>query len=229
MNVTGVSLFALCHNFGRRARAMMRSLSHQIACPVPIHVTIFYSRPQDAELIREGVSGPLEYELKQIPSDLIMRRGIHFSKAHKMHDLSHTAFFDVDLWFPPTFWVNFVGELSGRTPGYFSCRVMNIPWPAAEVQVDAWRKIDRKTLDPLVNKVRNDPFRGRAGSFQCIPRDLAVYPADPRPSVDQVDLTFSDLAIPRSETKVEDWRVGKSNVYHFDHPMVWSGTEGRQL
>lgn len=229
MRVTGVSLFALCHNFGRRARAMMRSLSYQIACPVPIKVTIFYSRPQDAALIREGVSGPLEYELKQIPADQIMKRGLHFSKAHEMHDLSHTVFFDVDLWFPPTFWVGFVGELSRRTPGYFSCKVMNIPWPISEVNVDDWKNIDARSLERLVDKVRNDPFRGRAGSFQCIPRDLAVYPADPRPSVDYVDLMFADLAIPRSETKVEDWRVDKVHVYHFDHPMVWAGTDGRQL
>jgi len=230
MEVTGIALFALCHNFGRRARAMMRSLVDQVGCPVPLDVTIFHSRLEDAALIHEGASAAvLRYSLRRIQDDRIMRRGLHFSEAHKMHELSHTVFFDADLWFPPTFWVGFVGELTRRTPGYYSCSIMNVPWPASEAQVDAWEKISTRTLDPLVNESRRDPFKGRVGSLQCIPRDLSIYPADPRPSVDQVDLTFADAAILKSETKMEDRRVGNFHAYHLDHPMVWAGTGGVQL
>lgn len=113
---TGFALFTLCHYFGRRGRAMVRSLAQQRGCPVPLQLNVFYCRPEDADFIREGVGGASaqpRLRMVQLPGERIMQRALHFAEAHRLHDLSHSVFFDSDLWFPPTFWERYYQAING--------------------------------------------------------------------------------------------------------------------
>jgi hypothetical protein len=230
--VTGFALFVLCHYFGRRGRAMARSLAGQVGCPVPLELWVFHSRPEDAALLEEGLAeGPFRLSMTkiQVPPDRIMQRAVHFSEAHQMHGLSHTVFIDADLWFPPDFWARYVAAIEGETPGYWSCRVMNIPYLLAESMLNGWMEISLEKLDQVATGRRLDEQAGRAGHFQCIPKDLTPYPSIPVQSVGHTDTAFSKAAIDLSMNKRTDRRISDVPAYHLGHPRFWEGTRGVEL
>ncbi len=228
----GFALFMLCHHFGRRGRAMARSLARQVNCPVPLQLNVFYHRAEDAKLIEEGAADgptPLRLRLIPVPECRILQRALLFSEAHTLHDLPYTVFCDADLWFPPEFWAEYVSSLGGEPPGYWSCRVMNIPMPHAEEFAVQWAEITREKLDTVAAGRRHDWYSGQVGHFQCIPRELAIYPPDPRVGVETSDLAFSKLAIERSVHRRTERRICRVGAYHLDHPPSWHGTGGIQL
>jgi hypothetical protein len=228
----GFSLYALCHHFGLRGRAMARSLACQAGCSVPLELTVFFSRTEDARLVEEGATdGPRPPLLRmiEVPRERIMQRAMHFSGAHEMHDLSHTVFFDADLWFPPEFWAAYALAVESESPGYWSCRVMDVPSSDCDAFVQRWKEITEERLKQVTTGRRLDFQAGKAGHFQCIPRDLAAYPPDPAPSVIKTDLAFSAAAVDRSYDKRTDRRISKVPAYHLDHPYSWEGTGGLQL
>ncbi len=230
--VTGFALFTLCHSFGRRGRAFARSIARQSGCPAPLALTVFYSRPEDGRQVAQGFGEDLPREaltLCRVPEELAMRRGLHFAQAHTMHRLSHTVFVDADLWFPPTFWKEYTAAVESETVGYWSCRVMNVPLPSAEGFVDRWEEIAPEALDAVARERRLDRYAGKVGHFQCIPRDLLQYPADPRPAVHSVDLAFSKVAIEQSVDRRSERRISRIPAFHFDHPPSWEGTGGIDL
>jgi len=230
-HTTGFSLFVLCHFFGRRGRAMARSIAHRADRDFPLELTVFYNRAEDAHHVAEGaLDGPSPPTLRLIPvpAEEILRRAILFSRAHRMHELSHTVFCDADIWFPPDFWGRYAEAIRAQDPGYWSCRVMNIPRDVSETFVDQWTSITPEGLEAKAAGRRYDTYAGQVGHFQCIPRDLANYPADPRAGVSQTDLEFSRLAIARSACRRDERRIGPC-AYHFDHPPVWEGTGGVEL
>lgn len=231
MEVSGFSLFVLSHNFGRRARAMVRSLALQESCPVPIHLTVFYSNQGEANLINEGRINGFDFphvRLVRIDNKRIMQRAMHYSTAN--HSLSHTVFCDADLWYPGDFWRKYTEAVQAAASGYWSCQVLDIPFERAEqvVQNDQWEGIRRELLDPLSSGIRNDGYQGRVGVFQCIPKDLLQYPEDLRHSVETLDLVFSDKALELSEDKRPDRRIGLVPAYHLGHPYTHYGTDGEQ-
>ncbi len=230
--ITGFSLFLLCHYFGRRARAMLHSLACQSGCPAPLQLFVFHARKEDADLVLEGAaSGPNRplIHLLEIPSDGIMQRAVHFSKAQEMHDFSHTVFCDADLWFPPTFWSAYTQALGEEPPGYWSSKVLNVPWPRSETVLEEWSEIRCEHLEQSSTGPHREEYFGRVGHFQCIPRTLATYPANPRFGVESSDLLFSSLAITRSASLQVERRISRSLIYHLDHPFSWEGTGGVQL
>lgn len=230
--ITGFSLFALCHFFGLRGRAMVHSLASQTGCDVPIRLTVFYNRQADADLLLEGALGAqasLDLRVVHVPAEKVLQRAMHFALAGTMHDLSHTVFCDMDLWFPPPFWAEYLSALRVQPRGYWSCRVMNVPLPEANRYVNQWGTITEGALKERDVGRRYDCHTGHAGNFQCIPRGLVSYPADPRVGVEGVDLEFAKLAIEHSESKAVERRLGKICAYHLDHPMSWFGTGGAQL
>ncbi len=211
---------------------MARSLARQEGFKLPIHLTVFHNRPEDARFVAEGAAdGPSSPSLTfiEVPDERIMQRALHFSEAHRMHGLSHTVFFDVDLWFPPGFWAAYASVLATESPGYWSCRVMNIPYPESEAFVNQWTEITQERLEGVAAGRRLDQYGGKVGHFQCIPRNLAVYPADPLQAVHSVDLAFSATAIERSIERRSERRISRTPAYHFDHPQSWEGTRGIQL
>ena len=133
-DVTGFDIFVLCHNFGRRARAMAHSLSAQVAAP-SLRLTVFYSRAEDQDYIRQGAlagPSPVFLQFVQVEQDVVMQRAIHYSRIAASPDHSHTVFMDADLWFPPTFWRQYADSLARELPGYWSCKVLNIPYDLSE-------------------------------------------------------------------------------------------------
>jgi len=232
VEISGFTLFALCHHFGRRGRAMLRSLAQQVQCPVPLKIFIYYCRTEDAQLLLEGAAAgpsPLALELLRTDPARILQRAMHFSRAQDLSQYSHSVFCDADLRFPPTFWSEYVEAIKSEEPGYWSCRVMNVPWPGSEVFVEKWMEVGLPHLERATTGRHRDDYAGHVGHFQCIPRNLLVYPADPRPSVDKIDLEFSKAAIERSQSRRRERRLGRPSVYHLDHPPSWSGTGGLQL
>lgn len=211
---------------------MARSLALQVDCPVPLALTVFHARPEDKELVAEGVVlpfSPVIIAFCEVPRERILQRALHFSEAHRMHSLSHTVFLDSDLWFPPTFWAAYAAAVEAETRGYWSCRVMNVPPPEAEGFVERWAEITPEALDAVARERRLDRYGGKVGHFQCIPRDLNEYPADPLPAVHTVDLAFSKAAIQRSVDRRSERRISRTPAYHFDHPHCWEGTGGIEL
>lgn len=230
-SVTGFSLFVLCHDFGRRGRAMARSLARRAESDLPLELTVFYHRTEDAQLVTEGaLDGPAPTLLRLIPVPPgdILRRAMLFSRAHRMHGLSHTVFCDSDLWFPPAFWKQYAAAIRGESPGYWSCCVMNIPWDSSETFVDQWTAITPEALEAEAEGRRYDKYGGQVGHFQCIPRELVEYPSNQRAGVSETDLEFSKIAITQSACRRDERRLGP-RAYHFDHPPVWEGTHGLQL
>lgn len=230
---TGFSLFTLCHNFPRRCRAMLNSLVSQKGCPVPIELTVFYNAAEDVAVLTEGLRGakgePPLLTLRQVPADSIMQRALLYSAAHDLHGLSHTVFVDADLWFPPEFWQTYTEAINGEVPGYWSCRVMNVPYTEAEGCLARWETLKESDLRGVSNGRRWDKFRGRVGHFQCVPRGLVPYPAIALNAVCETDLEFSRMAVERSGDKRSERRICAVPAYHLDHPEVWYGTRGQQL
>jgi len=210
---------------------MARSLSWQKGCSIPFHLFVFYNAGEDARLVLEGLSEgprPPTVTMIHVPAERVLQKALHFSQAHTMHSFSHTVFVDADLWFPPEFWAEYVSALSGESPGYWSCRVMNIPLPGAEGFINDWKGISQCQLGGATEGRRYDRYSGHVGHFQCVPRDLMAYPPDPRPSVDTVDLLFSEAAIALSSNRRVERRIGRIGAYHMDHPPSWNGTNGVQ-
>lgn len=229
--VTGFSLFMLCHDFGRRGRSMACSLARQVDLEVPIYLTVLHCNPEDAHLVGEGAAEgptPLSVRFVQIDEGRILRRALLFSECKAAQPVSHVVFLDADLWFPPEFWREYTRALRGELPGYWSCRVMNIPFPLSEEFIDGWRDLDARRLEEASDGRRLDSYGGRVGHFQCIPSGLVRYPADPLPAVHTVDLAFAADAVARSEDQRFERRICRVGAFHFDHLHSWEGTNGRK-
>jgi len=211
---------------------MVRSLSRQQDLTVPIHLIVFHHRAEDAQLLQDGfVDAPSTLTLKfvPLPENRILQRALHFSEAHRMHSLSHTVFFDSDLWFPPSFWSGYAEALSCELPGYWSCPVLELPLSKAELLLEDWNTLTQHRLEGLSTGPRYARHGGKVGTFQCIPRGLVDYPADPRASVAGLDIRFAEVALDHSLDRRDERRIGKIPAYHFDHPHSWEGTGGVQL
>ena len=229
---TGFGLFMLCHFFGRRGRATARSIARQEGCSFEMELTVFYSRGKDLQLLREGLeegAGRPRLRPVKIPESEILKRALHFSRAHGMHCLSHTVFLDADLWFPQDFWKEYASAVRAESRGYWSCRVMNIPRSSAESFVAKWDEVTADELEKCSDGRRLDRYGGRVGHFQCIPRGLATYPQDHQQGVQQLDLAFAEAAVARSVDQRHERRISRVPAYHLDHPNSWEGTGGIEL
>ncbi len=210
---------------------MAHSLSIQEGCKVPLHLTVFYNRPEDARLVFEGaMAGPNPPQLTfvRVPSDEVLRKAKHYSRAQDMHALSHTVFVDADLWFPPGFWKDYAAELGDHPAGYWSCRVVNVPFQSAETLMSEWSNLSEKRIAPHVSGERYGYANGSVGHFQCIPRHLEVYRDDGISAVNRTDTRFASNAIERSADPRIDRRLGVLTAYHLDHPWCWTGTGGAE-
>jgi hypothetical protein len=229
--VTGFSLYTLCHFFGRRGRAMASSLARQEGCDIPLQLTVFYSRPEDARHVLEGVVDgphPPRVTFEYVAPGDALKKAQHYSKAQDMHALSHTVFVDADLWFPPHFWKEYAAVLNRHEPGYWSCRVMNVPFQTAEDLVVDWTHLSAERLALHASGERYGYANGSVGHFQCIPRILEVYADDGVAAVNRTDTRFSAGAIARSGDPRVERRIGSAVAYHLDHPWCWTGTGGAE-
>lgn len=229
--VTGFNLYTTCHGFGRRGRAMASSLARQEGCPVPLRLVAYYSRPEDAALIVEGIAaGPLPppLTLVSVNPERVAKRALQISSGEDGRQYSHAVFCDADLWFPPRFWAEYVDALESEELGYWSCRVMNVPYPSSEVYVAQWATLGRDRLDGVTAGRRWDEHRGKGGPFQCVPRGLISDNERARMRGPQSVHALSRLAIERSGNKRSERRVCKLPAYHLDHPICWAGTGGIQ-
>ena len=210
---------------------MANSLSKQVGCEFPLRLTVFYNRFEDARLVLEGaVDGPKPPQMSfiHIPSNEILRRAKQFSIAQEMHTLSHTVFVDADLWFPAGFWREYAATLEEHKDGYWSCRVVNVSFQAAETLVGEWRHLSTERMDPHVSGERYGYANGSVGHFQCIPRELEAYQDDGISAVNRTDTLFASHAIERSADPRIDRRLGNLTAYHLDHPRCWTGTGGAE-
>lgn len=210
--LTGFAIFTLCHHFGRRARAMARSLALQVQFEVPICLTVFHQNAKDRDAIEQGLSTQsrrLGVRFIEIRGEAIMQRAVHFSDAHRMHTFSHTVFMDADLWFPPNFWMCYASAIASRPAGYWSCSIMDIPLSRAEALADQWEQITHETIRSFSVSRRHDSYQGRVGTFQCIPRALTNYPTSSIMGVGGTDLTFSEVAVAHSADSTSERRIGE--------------------
>jgi hypothetical protein len=230
VDVTGFHLFALCHRFGLRGRAFARSLAEQRDNPYRLHLTVFYSEPEDASLVLEGATSggrPPVVTFIHVPEERIMQRALLFMIAQASSDCSHTVFLDCDLWFPPQYFRNFGDALSREAAGYWSCYVKDIERERADRFVESWREITADLLETASCGPRHDGWKGKVGHFQCIPTGLVAYPEDHIHAVNRADEVFARKALERSQDDRDERRIGAIAAYHFDHPSCWSGTESR--
>lgn len=207
---------------------MARSLAQQMDCPVRLTLTVFYSRKEDGDRILEGASDgpcPPATRLIQLAPSLVSDRATRYSFAVKGHCHSHAVFCDADLWYPPRFWNAYLLALASESPGYWSCRVLNLPYAAAEECVEGWMAVPRDRLASLAVGRRHDEQAGRSGHFQCVPRStLRAALADAYETLSASE--FSRRAVSRSCDLRKERRIGAVEAYHMDHPYCPDGTAG---
>jgi hypothetical protein len=212
--------------FGLRGRAMASSLARQIDAP-PIHLTVFYSRPADAEFIELGLASgpnPPSLSLVQVPRPGIMQRALLYSGAAVPWGASHVVYCDADLWYPPGFWRNYAQSLSLEKLGYWSCRIKAVSPVGTEEALGDWRTLTEERLAALAPRIRYGGFWGRVGAFQCVPAGFLRYPASRLRAVHRVDIEFSRAAVDLSVDGRKERRIGEMVAYHFDHPQCWWGS-----
>lgn len=211
--MTSYHLVTLCHNYGRRTRAMAYSLNHCDLTDISLTWTIFYSRQEDYDMIKQEI-GNVKASFIRKPVEEILRRSIYY---HELPDqpCDYTAYVDGDLWFPKNFWIRFTESLKDEDPGYWACPAINIPKEHAEELVDNYKSITPLTFVEY-STLRWNQFIGLCGTFQCIPTGFLRYPKVTGDGVFESDLVFAEEAVQLSRDKRDDRRIG-SPAYHFDH------------
>jgi len=216
--LTGFSIFVLCHRYGARGRAMLRSLALQSDDAPAFNVAVYYARQRDAEMLIEGAGLDVDLQLIQVPESKVIYRAQHFSKAKP--DKPYTIFVDSDLWFPPTFLAKYAQEIESRPLGYWGAWVKNVEWEKSEPLLARWQSLTETDMAPFdIPGWRFDSCAGRVGHFQCIPTGLVRYPWWPEPGTDVQDGVFAQRALDKSVDAglSPDRRIGPT-VFHFDHP-----------
>ncbi len=229
--ITGLTIYATCHNFGIRGRSFIASLAAQQGVSFPIDVDVFYARERDQQLMQEGWetvnnAGAISLRFLQVPAETIMRRADLFATVVPTNNNSHVLYTDCDLWFPPTFFANYADELRRMPAGYWSSYVMDISDDDSRVLLEYWNRINEGSLAKYAcPEPRYDWGKGVAGHFQCVQHELANYPPDQHLGVDKSDDKFAQWAIGRSLDQRDERRLNsKCPVYHFGHPYCWQGS-----
>jgi hypothetical protein len=242
MQVDGFHLVFLCHRFGRRGRHFVDSILRQEDSP-HIELTGFYCEDEDAVHLGSPYAGDAPDKLQstkrtlfqvpperakltlfQIPEHRIMERSVLFSMVEPQ--CSHVVFIDCDLWFPPKFWQSYARALQDAPHGYWSAYVLDIPYDEAEPLVSR-PQLSEIDLFRRHAGMRYPHQSGAVGHFQCVPAELAKYPAHRLASVAKIDDAFAQWAIGRSVDKCRERRLPSLCAYHLGHPYCWEGTQLR--
>lgn len=230
--VTGICIAVLCHNFGNRGRLFCKSLCEQQLLNVPIHLQIFYANEQDKYMCMEGLRDTNRFTCTFICTSLdeVMKRGKLFNsqadiwKASRLY--SHVLFTDADLWFPPEFFSRYVCALERKPKGYWGTWVQDIRETDANHLIKLWGQVDERTMRKYGRGIRYDASKGKCGHFQCVPKELAVYPTSEECTVSGLDDDFSRWAIQNSDDPCTvDRRIGFEVAYHLDHAFSWYGSK----
>lgn len=233
MQVDGFHIVFLCHRFRRRARLFLDSLKGQQSCPYTLHLTAFYTEEADGAFLHESLDGvvfnsnfPMSVDIHEIPQHRIMERSVLFSSITPADGCSHVIYTDCDLWFPQRFFFWYGLQLQKMPKGYWSAYVYEVPNHLAEelVAIDRPTGIEFETR--RYEEFRYTDINGRAGHFQCVPKELAKYPAHRLSSVSKVDYWFAQWAIEHSDSDRHERRLEHTEpLYHLGHPYCWEGTD----